>query len=170
MQSELELADPNVESGDSHDDLEDAHHAIDYVSGWIRAADTKAGLLSAAIALILTGTFGQDSPFTSDTQTGLESLTRLLIWVGLLLAVVSLAATITSRSRPGPASRFAFPTLADDTWNRPIVDRGQVAREAWAQAQALAAIARRKHLAVGVASWATFTSLFLLVCLLGFGR
>lgn len=44
---------------DAADDLADAHHAIDYAGTWINNADTKAGLLSAALAVVLAATSQQ---------------------------------------------------------------------------------------------------------------
>ena len=169
MHRELALADPQSESVSPRHDLEDAHHAIDYVSGWIRAADTKAGLLSAAIALMITGMLQQDNPIGT-VPTDLAGIARVLIWVGLLVAVLAVGATIAPRTSPtATPCRFAFPTLADGRWTRSVASRSNIADEAWVQAKALAVIAKRKHQAVWVASWATFISLFLLVFLLGLG-
>lgn len=152
------------------DDLDDAHHAIDYAGDWIRNADTKAGLLTASVAVVIAAGTAQVSASSEMLRPsdGREWLVLAILGfavTALAVAIVALAVVITPRTPPAQApSRFSFPTLASHAWRHTPATRAQAAEEAWEQANVLASIAQDKFRALRVASLATFTGLVLYAC------
>lgn len=150
-------------------DIDDAHHAIEYVGQWIRSADTKAGLLATSVAVIIGAGSSQLATFRSSLQTSgavvwaTSTLIGITI-VAIVVAIVSLAVMVTPRtSQSEIPSRFSFPTLASPPWIHPPTARTEASKEAWAQARVLSRIAQDKHRALRVASPATFSALLLYV-------
>lgn len=158
-------ADSETTSVEPKDDLEDGHQALAYTATWINNADTKAGLLSAAVAVVLAGITQQAhsiknvlSPAGGGEWAAL-SLFALLAGA-LMVAIIALAKVITPRMPlPQSPSRFGFPTLASPTWRHHPATREGAAEEVWQQARLLSSIARSKFGSLRVASIATFSSL-----------
>lgn len=137
-------------------DLDDAHHAIAYMAGWINNADTKAGLLSA-VALLLIGALVQDAGDISALVGSLDWDRESLDWgralpvsllalstIFLLSGGSRLVTSIVPNLKGGDVeSRFGFPTLAG---NPPPFSssRTDAVNEAWTQARVLAEIVERK--------------------------
>ncbi len=151
------------------DDLADAHKALGYFGTWINSADTKAGLLSAALAVVIAAVTQQRGAVADVVRPANGGELAALCLLGLLgafviVALVALARAITPRTQPSDIpSRFGFPTVAFHGWKHLPATRAQAAEEAWSQAHALAGIAATKNRAVRMASVAVFTTLPLYV-------
>lgn len=152
---------------DSADDLTDAHHAIGYFSTWINNADTKAGLLSAALAVVIAGGAQQAHSIGDvarpDGPSELAALVVLcLLGAALAVGIVALAMVVTPRTpHSQPPSRFGFPTVASHAWRCERSSRENAASEAWGQAHVLAQIAARKFVSLRLASISVFTAVWL---------
>lgn len=152
---------------DTADDLADAHHAIDYFSNWVKNADTKAGLLSAVLAVVIAGGAQQADAIGDITRpNGPGEMAALvvmcLLGAALVVGILALAMVVTPRTPPPQApSRFGFPTVASHAWRGERVSRDEAASEAWGQARVLAQIAARKFVTLRVASVAVFSALWL---------
>ncbi len=163
--AKLDQGRADVTATDPCDDLVDAHHAIGYAGTWINNADTKAGLLAAALAVVVAGATQQAEAMSDALRPGDGSEVAALILLCLLGAAVATAtvglalATIPRTPPPQAPSRFGFPTLASHGWRHVPATRAQAAAEAWGQAQVLAGIAARKYVRLRVAMTAAFASL-----------
>lgn len=151
-------------------DLADAHHAIGYAGMWINNADTKAGLLSAALAVVVAAATQQSRVIGDVLRPGgggewAALVVLCLLGLAIVVGVVALGLVITPRTPPPAApSRFGFPTLASHGWRHVPATRAQAAEEAWGQAHVLSRIATRKFAALRVASIAVFSSFPLYGC------
>lgn len=158
-----------VDMANGVDDLDDAHHAIDYFGQWIRGADTKAGLLAASVAVIIGTGSAKITTSTNALQppTDLSALTRVLVGltiVAVSISVAALAVAVVPRTTPSEIpSRFSFPTVASPDWTFVPATRDEASVQAWTQARVLARIAQNKHGALRVASVTTFSSMFLYI-------
>lgn len=154
--------DAHVLERNSSEDLADAHQAMGYFTIWIQNADTKAGLLSAALAVVL-GAMAQQGKVLGDVlrpnHLGEWAALVLLCCLGftVLVATISLALVLTPRTPPPQEpSRFGFPTVASDEWKHSPATRAQAGAEAWGQAQVLALIAARKYATLRFAARSVF--------------
>jgi hypothetical protein len=153
----------------SEGDLEDAHHALDAFREWITNADTKAGLLSAASAVLVGAVGSQQRAITAvlSPRGSLEyiGLGLLIAWtLSLSVALAALGYALVPRiPHPSAPSRFAFPTVARSDWPLTPISRAGAAREAWAEAKVLALVAAHKFSGLRIAfpSFAAALALFL---------
>lgn len=143
-------------TGRGHD-LTDVEFVIAQTGEWIRAADTKAGLLFGAVALLGGWAFASARAELALVRAGVAEplgllaigLSALVITVagGLLLAVLMPRVGIS-------VTRYAWPWVAavqlPDVMSLGTETRRQ---EAWIQAMALARIAGTKHRLLRGASW-----------------
>jgi hypothetical protein len=140
-------------------DTTDVEFLLGQTAEWIRAADTKAGLLLAALTVLLGGI----SSSARDLKTlwsghhvdRLDALIVLAASVALLAVAYALLIAVLLPRRSSPAdSRYAWPwvnsaSLLDLERLTPDSRR----TEAWRQAKQLAAIAARKHCLFTAAVW-----------------
>jgi hypothetical protein len=143
-------------------DLDIALSTASEMNRVIAAADAKAGLVLAAQGVVLAG---MASGLRADVPLpGLARATALLAVVLACSAVLLLVAALWPRTRGAGAAWFAFPSLNLGEIPPPRPDAAELAGQAWAQAGALAAIARRKYrwfraaLAGGTAGLLAFTA------------
>ncbi len=160
MTSALDGADPGSESGagtpmpsgsDAGPDSDGSQFMISQTASWIVNADTKAGLLLTAVAVLGAALAGQIS-------STLKRSTELDIRLGSALVLFAAAAVVLGISvfhiyrvlipRTGPTaseSRFSWPWLSQRS-PQDLLGRnpGGLRLEAWAQAVTLAAIASAK--------------------------
>jgi hypothetical protein len=154
----------------SGDDVGDAFQANSGFSSYINNADAKAGLGAAAAAAIVAGVSQQSAAMGSalTAHTSTERWARfvlVLLAIALLVAVVSIGVALVPRTPVGVnGGRFSFPTVAEDSWQFDPATRPQAAQEAWAQAQTLARIAKRKFAAIRVAIYALGAAFLLFCC------
>lgn len=165
MSPDPEQGPADVTATDPSDDLLDAHHAIGYAGTWINNADTKAGLLAAALAVVVAGATQQAEAIGDALRPANGGEAVALVLLGMLGATVATAtvglglATIPRTPPPQAPSRFDFPTLTSHGWRHVPATRAQAAAEAWGQAQVLSRIAARKYAMLRVAMTAVFGSL-----------
>lgn len=134
---------------------DDAYLAITTIGGWVANAETKVGLLAAAITVLASAVAGQLDVLTGllKSDVGLRTWAALCAFSLSSLALVACAGFLFAAVRPrlGPGdepSRFSFPNLADADLDA-LADPESVAtarKEAWLQARTLARIARAKYL------------------------
>ena len=147
------------------DHLADAHQAVGYAGGWVNNADTKAGLLSAAVAVVIAATSQQAGAIKAVARfkhsSDVVAFTLFcLLGVAVTVALIALATALVPRTPPPQmSSRFGFPTLASPGWTPSPVTRAEAADEAWNQARVLSTIAQRKFVSLMVACVAVFVAL-----------
>ncbi|MFD4641669.1 Pycsar system effector family protein [Lentzea sp. NPDC058436] len=144
------------------DSTSEAQFVITVVGNWIVNADTKAGLLATANA-VLGGVVASQrsslrSAFNPKSPTPWWELPIAgLVALSFLISMVALVAVLRPRIRTGPYSRYSWPAVAnlsaEDVLSRA---RRNPEAEAWRTARDLSLIARRKFLWLRVAifSWA----------------
>jgi hypothetical protein len=149
------------------DHVSDAFQMIGSTGAWINNADTKAGLLAAAVAVLVAALAQQMSVLAEvlrphgPTAWIALSLLSLLV-MDMCTAVLALGFVIRPRTQlPETHSRFSFPTIADPAWKYHPANRTEVAAEAWSQARVLARIATVKFQVVKIAARATYSSVIL---------
>lgn len=153
---------PDEHAADAARHLEDAEFAITQFSSWIVSADTKAGLLSAATALLIGGLIGERGNLAVAVRghTGIDTaVLALLALTGVALVVTAgfLVGVLYPRKAPLPESRFAWPrhvAPSPPDMTRLVTeehDQAVIATEAWLQATALASIAGSKFGAFKIA-------------------
>jgi hypothetical protein len=156
-----------IDEGPCADGLADALQMITNTGTWINNADTKAGLLAAAVAVLVAALAQQTSVLTQVLHAHSRHVwVAFSILVGLVVdlctSVAALGLALRPRTpHPQTPSRFSFPTIASPAWTRWPEDRDQVAAEAWTQAHLLARIAVGKFRALKVATTATLSSVVL---------
>ncbi|MEU0068460.1 hypothetical protein ABZ027_02615 [Streptomyces sp. NPDC006332] len=151
--------------GDACEPGADATLAINQVSAWIVAADTKAGLLAASLGVLVAGLLTQAAPLR--TMAPPHTVREALILVLAHLVMVSVAMsgwfilrTLAPKSTAGLPTRYGWPSLARRTGDpEPAPETGGESRraraEAWQHAVDLAVIAERKYVTFRVAlAWA----------------
>lgn len=155
---------------------EDAFHALTTVAAYVNNADTKIGLLAAALTVLAGGLVRQrpsvDALF--DAGLGARGVVALLaLGASVLLSLLagfSLFKALRPRLHNATSSRFAFPYLAETDLDHLIrADPAMIRSEAWIQVQTLSRIVRAKYqcfsqaLACGVLAGITFVFWLLLV-------
>jgi hypothetical protein len=139
--------------------------AINQVSAWIYAADTKAGLLAASLGVLLAGLLTQADPLRTMAPPHTVQETLVLVLAHLVMVSVAMSGwfilrTLAPRSATGRPTRYGWPTLARRTGApepapEPDGGNGRARAEAWQHAVDLAVIAERKFVAFRVAlGWA----------------
>ncbi|MEV2213204.1 hypothetical protein AB0H86_17410 [Streptomyces sp. NPDC050997] len=146
--------------------------AINQVSGWIAAADTKAGLLAASLGVLVAGLLTQAGPLRTmaPPHTVREALILVLAHLVMVAVAVSgwfILRTLAPKSTTSRPTRYGWPTLArrigapepspePSPGPDPDGDNGRARAEAWQHAIDLAVIAQRKFVAFRAAlAWAT---------------
>lgn len=140
-------------------DTSDVEFLLGQTAEWIRAADTKTGLLLAALTVLLGGL----SSSARDLKTlwsghhadGLGVLIVLAASVVLLVvAYALLIAVLLPRRTSFADTRYAWPWVNNKSLGElEILTPDSRRREAWRQAKQLAAIAARKHSLFAAAVW-----------------
>lgn len=150
-------------------DTSDIEFLLGQTGEWIRSADTKSGLLLAALTVLL-GSVSSSVRSLRGLWSGhphrLEALILLAGSVVLLaVAYALLVAVLLPRHSSTTATRYAWPwvnTASLETLEHLPPDSRRT--EAWRQAKQLAAIASRKHTLFTAAVWFSAGST---MCLLG---
>jgi Family of unknown function (DUF5706) len=150
-------------------DTSDIEFLLGQTGEWIRNADTKSGLLLAALTVLLGS--------VSSSARGLRGLwsghphrpEALIVLAGsvvlLAVAYALLVAVLLPRHSSTAATRYAWPWV--NTASLEILEHlapDSRRTEAWRQAKQLAAIAARKHRLFTAAVWFSSGST---MCLLG---
>ena len=131
-------------------DTSDIEFLLGQTGEWIRSADTKSGLLLAALTVLL-GSVSSSARSLRGLWSGhpqrLEALIVLAASVVLLaVAYALLVAVLLPRHSSTAATRYAWPWVNQaslETLEQLTPDSRRT--EAWRQAKQLAAIAARKH-------------------------
>jgi hypothetical protein len=139
-------------------DTSDIEFLLGQTGEWIRSADTKSGLLLAALTVLL-GSVSSSARSLRGLWSGhphrLEALIALAGSVALLaVAYALLVAVLLPRHSSTAATRYAWPwvnTASLETLEHLAPDSRRT--EAWRQAKQLAAIAARKHTLFTAAVW-----------------
>jgi len=136
--------------------------AINQVSGWIAAADTKAGLLAASLGVLVAGLLTQVGPLRTMAPPHTVRETLILVLAHLVMVSVAVSGwfilrTLAPKSTTSRPTRYGWPTLARRIGApEPDGDNGRARAEAWQHAVDLAVIAERKFVAFRAAlAWAT---------------
>lgn len=119
---------------------------------WVTGADTKLGLLAAALT-VLTGAILTQERDAWRELTSHPSSAQLVACgflavslIALLLAVLQLVQGLRARVPLGAPNRFSFPHVARMTVAElDVLDPATARHDAWTQAHALANIARCKY-------------------------
>jgi len=130
-------------------ETQDAYFAIEQFTAWINSADTKAGFLSAALAIVVNGLV-LDSRFGGVGQ--LSDRGPVVVLAFCLSALCALVCTgalmlaIYPRVQAQPYSRYSWPSVAESTSGTPAAAAPIASRhEAWSTARSLAIITRKKY-------------------------
>lgn len=150
-------------------DTGDVEFLLGQTGEWIRAADTKAGLLLAALTVLLGGISSSARNLRglwSAHRNHTAALTVLAISVVLLAIAYALLIALLLPHRSSPtATRYAWPWVHKTALRKleslPLESRR---KEAWVQAKQLASIASRKLGLFTAAVWASTAST---ACFLG---
>jgi hypothetical protein len=128
---------------------EDAKVAIQEFGGWVKNADTKSTILSAAVGLVFVALLTRVQRLGDVVR--MDSAWRCpLILIGILLLAsmvflaICLFSALRARKVAGHFSRFSWPSVAGVEGELKLNPDGS-ADEAWIQARALASIVRRKY-------------------------
>lgn len=133
--------------------VDDAYQAITTISGWVTNAETKIGLLAAAVTVLFGAVVRQQEHVEEVLAApfGYRSAAALLLLAACVGALAVCGWHLITALRPhldrSEFSRFAFPDLADADLDR-LANPDSVRaarREAWVQARTLAQIARAKY-------------------------
>lgn len=160
-------------------DSGDARFVIDHFTRWIANADTKAGMLAAAL-IITADALGEQGRIVANRlpprspAEWVAVLALLVCTCGIVASVAFLLRTVTPRVEMSVRfSRYSFASVAD----APIadlvrMDRGSDREQGWRTATILASIARRKFRNLQRAfAWWMFAGLaFILLALANLGR
>ncbi|WP_204072741.1 Pycsar system effector family protein [Planotetraspora phitsanulokensis] len=151
-------------------DSADAHFAISQFSAWIMNADTKAGVLAAALAILINGLLGQKIAITAllpprnvAAWLPLTALTGSAICI--IAASMHLILAVRPKIRQDEFSRYSWPSVSKSTISQ-LVSRGTDTdrEEAWKTAHTLASIAEIKFRRLRVAFiWWLIAALLLLL-------
>jgi hypothetical protein len=150
-----------VPEGHAAGHLQDAEFAITSFSSWIVSADTKAGLLSAATALLVGALAGERAHLAaaakSESGIAIAVLALFAFTVAALLVTAAfLGGVLYPRRSRLVESRFSWPRHVALPLDIPQLvgstrDEHTIASEAWLQATALASIAQSKFRAFQIA-------------------
>lgn len=133
--------------------VEDAYQAITTIGGWVTNAETKIGLLAAAVTVLAGAVVRQQErvELLLRSPVGCRASAALVALASCVAALALCAGYLFSALRPhlhqSEFSRFAFPDLADADLEM-LADATSLQsarREAWVQARTLARIARAKY-------------------------
>lgn len=131
---------------------EDVRLSIEQTSEWIRSADTKTGLLGAALAIVVSiipeAVTKQQILDTFDSARGfLVGAALVTMLSALVMAGYFMMRVLVPRlNAAAGGSRFSWPWVAQRSVSQLLALEPQTARaEAWSQARTLALIARDKH-------------------------
>lgn len=131
---------------------DDAFHAVTTVGAYVNNADTKIGLLAAALTLLAGGVVRQRPRVEALLDAGLHQrgVVALLALGGCAVLLLSAGGCLFRALRPrlgnGLSSRFAFPHLAEADLDQLVAaDPAEIRKEAWIQAQALSKIVLAKY-------------------------
>lgn len=153
---------------------EDVFLTLTTFGPWVNNADTKIGLLAAALTVLTGGAIRQRPRVEAllgahvSVQGGLALASLAMCTVALIVAGIYLFRALRPRLTNRAPSRFAFPHLADANL-RLLVDVDAIRTEGWIQAQTLARIVRDKYtcfgraLAAGTIAGSAFVGWLLLV-------
>lgn len=151
------------------EELEIALRAANGFTVSISQADTKAGLLVPVLAMAFGGLYSQAAALRAVLMAGslrsaAAAVLLVVLLVGVLVALVFLAATLTPRTPPpaGRANVFAFPAFPHVRRVRDPAETAELRTQAWRQAETLAQIARTKFRRLRIAI--RFTCIALLAC------
>lgn len=144
--------DPPIPDVADHDPGEDVRFTLEQTGEWIRAADAKAGLLSAALAVLvaaITAKFDRAhvvnwADFPGDAiKAGLLAATLL----SLVKSAYNLKGVLIPRTQPGSEpTRYSWPWVESASLEEIVkIPTSSSRREAWVQAKTLATIAKDKH-------------------------
>ncbi|WP_147258772.1 Pycsar system effector family protein [Pseudonocardia hierapolitana] len=150
--------------------------ALTTIGPWVNNADTKIGLLAAALTVMTGGAIRQRPRVETvllagmDTRGSIALASLAVCALALLTAGIYLFRALKPRLTNTAPSRFAFPHLADaDLSQLTDSDPAAVRAEGWIQAQTLARIVRhkytcfRKALIAGTIAGGAFVTWLLLV-------
>ncbi len=159
-----------------HASYDDAVQAMNHIGSWVNNADTKIGLLAAALTVLTGGIVRQRSRFetlvTHDPgPQGWTAVVFLAVSAGaLFVAAAWLFRALMPRLTNDQPSRFAFPHLAGAELDTLVAhDPAVVRRDAWTQAQTLSKIVLDKYccfrhaLSFGLVAGACFVGWLLIV-------
>jgi hypothetical protein len=145
----VERADSQVES---HDPGEDVRLLIEQTGEWIRSADAKAGLLGAALAVLVSAIAAKfDRPHVAHWSDFPGDAIKATLLVATMLSIVKSAyhmkGVLIPRTPPGAeATRYSWPRVADlPVDHLTALPAADSRREAWVQAKTLSIIAKVKH-------------------------
>lgn len=138
-------------TGPAGQETQDAYFAIEQFTAWINSADTKAGFLSAALAVVVNGIV-----LASDTGAGglrhfggqgpVEVAAFALAALSAAICTGTLVLAIYPRIQQQPYSRYSWPSVAESTPQALAASTSVANRdEAWATARSLALITRAKY-------------------------
>jgi hypothetical protein len=152
---------PQPTPAPSGPDTADVEFLLGQTAEWIRAADTKTGLLLAALTVLL----GWVSSSTRDLKTlwsahHADRLGVLIVLatsvVLLIIAYALLIAVLLPRRTSLADTRYAWPWVhMKSLTDLEVLTPDSRRTEAWRQAKQLAAIADRKHTFFTAAVWAS---------------
>lgn len=166
-----ESRNPSIPSVDDHDPGEDVRFILEQTGEWIRAADAKAGLLGAALAVLVSAiTVKFDRAHVENWSNFPGDAIKAGLLVATMLALVKsayhLKGVLLPRTQPGSEStRYSWPWVESSTADRLMqLSPSTSRREGWIQAKTLAIIAKEKHQNFTAAlRWSAITTgLFLL--------
>jgi len=135
--------------------------AMDQLANWVRYADTKATILTAAFGVVLTALLNNGDTIVKATGPDRDEIAIWLLAVGCLIAaswtlvwlMVVIAPKTTSNDHG--INRFAWPTLSSVD-AATLLTRGEahdVREDAWRQVTNLATLADKKFSAFRKAGW-----------------
>lgn len=140
-------------------DPADAFFAINHFAAWVSNADTKAGFVAAAAAVLGGGLVSQIPRMTTLLPfCGLREWSSLALiaaaGVALLFTLVFLMVSLRPRGYVESFSRFSWPDVSQTPLEVLVqAPSHDVRREAWQQARNLAIIAAWKFSAVRRSLW-----------------
>lgn len=135
--------------------LDTAERVHDAFAAWIAAADTKAGLVAAALSVLVGALVSQAGAVgaLAGCDEVVASAARSYAWLTgalLLAAFIAVGAVVWPRVRYARPNPYAWPSVAScgsDAILHRLDDPAGRAEAAWDQAHILALICRVKHTA-----------------------
>jgi hypothetical protein len=144
-------------AGGTADDVGDAFQAVTISTAFINNADAKAGLSAAAVTAVV-AVLSQQTATIGTVLSGHTTADRwslldfILLALSLAMSCYGIGHALIPRHASGNGGgRFSFPDVAQRGWRFTPASRSGAALEAWAQAQTLAQIAKRKFIGVRIA-------------------
>jgi hypothetical protein len=138
-----------------------SQQALDQAANWVRFADTKATVLTAALGVVMTMLVANTPHIIKAAAVSEEVTTRF----GILAFVVAAAflftlgwlvhAIVPRRSAAGRTNRFSWPALASTDYEDLVSHNAAVPahEDAWRQTLVLARVADEKFRACRVAAY-----------------